>query len=284
MVAVVMDSAGNLPPELARELGITVVPMYLKLGDTVYRDGVDLTPGDLYQRLLRSRETASTSTPSPGDYLEAFDAAGQPEVVCVTVAAGLSSSHQQATLAAERFPGRVAVVDSGNASMGEGFVGIEAARLAARGGSLDEVAEMAREVASRASLIATVDTFEFLRKSGRVTKLQAYAATMLDIKPVFRFRSGEIVPVARSRTRRRSLARVVDETVSTVAERPVHLAGFHAAAAGDAAEVISRIGEAARVLESFIVEVTPVIGAHTGPGLVGTAFFTEASTPADPSP
>jgi DegV family protein with EDD domain len=279
LVAVVVDSAGNVPADLARQLGIVVVPMYLRFGDAVYRDGVDLTPTDFYQRLLRDREPASTSTPSPGDYLEGWGRLGQSEVVCVTVAAGLSSSYQQAALAAERFPGRVELVDSANASMGEGFVAVEAARLAATGASLEEVASRAREVAARAALVATVETFEFLRMSGRVTKLQAYAATMLDIKPVFRFRGGEIVPVARPRTRRRALARVVDETLAATEGRPVHLAVFHAAAAAEASEVFERVAAAAEVLERFLVEVTPVIGAHTGPGLVGTAFFTEDSSP-----
>lgn len=275
MVAVVMDSAGNVPPELARALGVVVVPMYLRFGDAVYRDGVDLTPTDFYRRLLRDREPATTSTPSPGDYGEAFGRTGQRDIVCVTVAAGLSSSHQQATAAAGGFEGRVEVVDSGNASMGEGFVAVEAARLARAGAGLEQVAARAREVAARAGLVATVDTFEFLQKSGRVTKLQAYAATMLDIKPVFRFRGGEIVPVARSRTRRRSLARVVDDTLAEIGPRPAHLAVFHAAAPDEADDVAERIAAAATVLERFVVEVTPVIGAHTGPGLVGTAFFAD---------
>jgi DegV family protein with EDD domain len=272
-VAVVVDSAANLPGEVARELDIKVVPMYLNLGGATYRDGLDLTPGDFYDRLLRDREPASTSTPSPGDFLEAYERAGEHEVLCVTVAESMSSSIQHATLAADRFDGRVEVVDSGSASMGEGFVAIEAARCAAAGGSLEEVAARAREIASRARLFATVDTFEFLRKSGRVTKLQAYAATMLDIKPVFGFRVGEIAPVARPRTRRRAIDAVVEATLAEIGDRSVHLAVFHAASADDALALASRIEERASVSERYVVEVTPVIGAHTGPGLVGTAFF-----------
>ena len=272
-VAVVVDSAANLPGEVARELGIEVVPMYLNLGGTTYRDGLDLTPGDFYDRLLRDREPASTSTPSPGDFMEAYERPGGHEVLCVTVAESMSSSIQHATLAADRFDGRVEIIDSGSASMGEGFVAIEAARRAASGGSLEEVAARAREVASRARLFATVDTFEFLRKSGRVTKLQAYAATMLDIKPVFGFREGEIAPIARPRTRRRAIDAVVEAALAEIGDRSVHFAVFHAAAADDALALASRIEERANVFERYVVEVTPVIGAHTGPGLVGTAFF-----------
>src|SRR6266542_1792084 len=275
MVGVVTDSAANLPEDLARELGIQVVPLYLRFGDAVYRDGIDLTPRDFYERLVRGGEAASTAAPSPGDFQEAFERTGHDEVVCVTVNSSMSSSHQQATMAARSFAGRVAFVDSRSASMGEGFVALEAARRATAGGSLEEVEARANEVAERTLLFAMVDTFEFLRKSGRVTKLQAYAATMLDIKPVFGFRRGEVVPVARSRTRRRAVAKVLEETMRELGERPAHLAVIHAAAEDDATEIEKHLLDRANVVESFVLPVTPVIGAHTGPGLVGTAFYSD---------
>ena len=106
-------------------------------------------------------------------------------------------------------------------------------------------------------------------------KLQAYAATMLDIKPVFRMAAGEVGPVARPRTRRRAIDRVVQETLEEIGDRPVHLSAIHAAAEADARQLIVSIGERATVVESHVVAVTPVVGAHTGPGLVGTAFFCE---------
>jgi DegV family protein with EDD domain len=275
-VAIVADSAANLPPDLARDLGIEVVPMYLKFGDEVYRDGLDMTPADFYERLVRDGVAASTSTPSPGDYLAAYEKTGSREIVCVTVASSMSSSHQQASLAAERFEGQVEVVDSKSAAMAEGFVAAEAARAAAGSASLTQVAAHARKVSGLTRLYATVDTFEFLRKSGRVTKLQAYAATMLDIKPVFAFKEGEVVPVSRSRTKRKALARIVDDATSEIGDRPAHLAALHAAALEEAEDVADRIASKTNVVERVVSEVTPVIGAHTGPGLVGVAFFCEA--------
>jgi DegV family protein with EDD domain len=135
------------------------------------------------------------------------------------------------------------------------------------------VAARARELARRTWLYATVATFDYLRRSGRVTKLQAYAATMLDIKPVFRMHDGDIEPVARSRTRARALARLVDETVEHGAtDGPLHLAVVHADAEDDAKWVADEILRRTAAAETWIVPVTPVIGAHTGPGLVGTAF------------
>ncbi len=275
MVGVVTDSAANLPEGVAQDLGIQVVPLYLRFGESVYRDGVDLTPGDFYERLVRGGEAASTAAPSPGDFQEAFERTGQEEVVCVTVDSSMSSSQQQAVLAAGRFSGRVAFVDSKSASMGEGFVVMEAAKRAANGDRLTEVEASTNDLAGRTRLFAMVDTFEFLRKSGRVTKLQAYAATMLDIKPVFGFKQGEVIPVARSRTRRRAVARIVEETLREVDGRALHLAVIHAAAEDDAREIEKLIADQANVVESYVLSVTPVIGAHTGPGLVGTAFYPE---------
>ena len=247
--------------------------MYLKFGEAVYRDGVDLTPADFYQRLVRDDQPASTSVPSPGDFLEAYRRAGQEEIVCVTVASSMSSSSQQAAFASERFSGRVEVVDSMTASMAEGFVAEEAARAAASGGTIEVVAARAREVAGRTRLLATVGTFEFLQRSGRVNKLQAYAATMLDIKPVFGFKNGEIAAVARTRTRRRAVDRILEDTVAEAVDRPVHLAVIHAAAEQEARDLLDRVAERTHVIERVIAAVTPVIGAHTGPGLLGTAFY-----------
>jgi DegV family protein with EDD domain len=272
VIAVVADSAANLPPEVAAEHGISIVPMVVHLGDRTFRDGIDLSPGELYARLARGEGPARTATPSPADFLAVFRAAGSASVVCVTVAASMSGAHRQAGAAAAEFDGPVEVVDSRSASMAEGFVALEAARAAARGASLEEAAAAARAAASETRLYATVDTFEHLQRSGRVNRLQAYAATALDIKPVFAFRDGEPSAVARPRTRRRALDRVVAETVAAAAGRAVRLAAIHAAAEDDARDVGERVKAEVQVAELFVVEVTPVVGVHVGPRLVGTAI------------
>jgi fatty acid kinase fatty acid binding subunit len=273
MVAIVTDSAANLPDALVRDFGIEVVPMYLMLGEGVYRDGVDLAPQDLYRTLGTEGVVASTSTPSPPDFLEAYRRSGEQEIVCVTVASSMSGAHQQARIAAEEFGGRVEVVDSLCASMAEGFVALEAARRAADEGTIDQVAEHAADVAGRVRICATIASFEFLRRSGRVNALQAYAATMLDIKPVFRMQGGQVWAVGRPRTRRRAVDKVLEVTLAQIDERPAHVAAIHADAEPEARDLLERISARATVVESVVTAVTPVIGAHTGPGLVGTAWF-----------
>ncbi|MGH2728903.1 MAG: DegV family protein, partial [Actinomycetota bacterium] len=192
--AVVTDSAANLPPEMAAEHGISVVPMYLKFGESVYQDGVDLPRNEFYAKLEREEVPVSTAAPSGGDYREAFERALESAdgVVCVTVASFVSVSHESARIAANELGGRVKVVDSKSASMGEGWAALEAARLAATGAALEEVAARAEEVTARTQLAATINTFEFLRRSGRVHALLAYAGTALNIKPVFALRAGKI--------------------------------------------------------------------------------------------
>ena len=275
MVAVVADSAANIPPDLAQELGIEIVPLYLQLGGRGYRDGVDLTPSDFYERLARDEEPASTATPSVGDWGAAFERTGQDAIVAVTVAGSMSSSMQHAVMAAEAFGGLVEVVDSRTASMAEGYAALEAARAARSGASIGQAAARAREVAGASRLYATLETFEFLRRSGRVSALQAYAATMLDIKPVFAFVGGEISAVARSRTKRRALARIEEEIVAAAAGGPIRLATIHAARRAEAERLAERIAARTDVLELVVTEVTPVIGAHVGPGLVGAVVVRE---------
>lgn len=275
MVSVVTDSAANLPADLAAELGIRVVPLHLTMGDRVFRDGVDIVMQQFYEQLKEGEDVATTSAPSPGDFLEAFrDVPAADDIVCVTVAAAVSATNQSAHTAAAELPGRrIEIVDSTNATMAEGFVALEAARVARDGGSVEDVVRRAEHVAQRTSIVATIDTFEFLRRSGRVRRAQAYAATMLSIKPVFRFRFGDAEDFARPRTRGKALDRIVRTTVEESAGRPLHVAAFHALAEADAKELVRRIEAEADVAESYVVEATPVVGAHTGPGLVGTAFF-----------
>jgi len=272
MVAVVTDSASNIPVALARAHGIEVAPLHLSVGEEEFRDGVDLTPADFYARLVTDRAHTSTAAPSPGDFLDSFQRSGQGEIVCVCVAADMSASCNNARLAAGRTDARVEVVDSMSASMAQGFVALEAARAAAAGATLEDVAARARTLAAEATLVATIETFEFLRRSGRVNALQAFAGTRLGLRPVFRFRRGAASGMARPRTRERALARVVEGSLADIAGRPVHLAAFHAAAHRDAEMLLEAIAGSAEVIEQLVVEVTPVIGAHTGPGLAGAAF------------
>jgi DegV family protein with EDD domain len=273
--AVVTDSAANLPPEMAAEHGITVVPMYLKFGENVFQDGVDLPRNEFYSRLEREEVPVSTAAPSVGDYREAFERALEHAegVVCVTVASFVSVSYDSARVAANELTGRVKVVDSKSASMGEGWAALEAARLAATDAGLDAVAARTEEVAARTQLAATINTFEFLRRSGRVHALLAYAGTALNIKPVFALRGGKIEQLGRPRSRARAIERILDETRPLAARGPLRCAVAHAAVPDEAEALLARITGELDCVETLLTEFTPLMGAHTGPGVLAIAAW-----------
>jgi DegV family protein with EDD domain len=274
-VRIVTDSAANIPAESVAEHDIHVVPMYLKFGDTVYQDGVDLPRGEFYPKLEREEVPVSTAAPSVGDYREAFERAlvGADGVVCVTVASFVSVSFDAGTAAAAEFGGRVRMVDSKSASMGEGFAALEAARLAGTGASLDACAARAEEVAARTQLCATINTFEFLRRSGRVHALLAYAGTALNIKPVFAIRGGKIEQLGRPRSRARAIERLVDETRPVAERGPLNCAVVHSNAPDEAEALMARVRGELAPAESLVTEFTPLMGAHTGPGVLGIAAW-----------
>jgi len=272
---IVTDSASNIPADLLSQHDIHVVPMYLKFGDTVYQDGVDLERGEFYPKLAREEVPVSTAAPSVGDYREAFERAlgGSDGVVCVTVASFVSVSYESARVAANEIGDRVRMVDSKSASMGEGWAAIEAARLAATGASLDACAARAEAIAAKTQLCATINTFEFLRRSGRVHALLAYAGTALNIKPVFALRAGRIEQLGRPRSRSRAIERLIAETRPLGEAGPLHCAVAHADAEEEANELLARIRAELDCAETAITEFTPLMGAHTGPGVLGIAAW-----------
>ena len=270
-VAVVTDSAACLPEDLSRELGIVVVPIHVRIGDKAVPDGEGAE--GFHKRLRETEDPVATSTPSPGDFLGAFERTRASGVVCVTVASSVSGVHRAATIAAADGRADIEVVDSGGASMAQGFVAMEAARAVRAGGDLAETAARARDVAGRVTLMAAIETLEYLRRSGRVNRLLSYAGTMLNVKPVFRMRGGEIESAGRPRTRRRALDRLADEARSDIGVRPAHLAAIHADAEEDARNLLDSVEGQVEVVESYVAAFTPAMGAHMGPGAVGLAWF-----------
>ena len=274
-IAVVTDSASNLPRELAESHGIDLVPMILKFGERALLDGIDIPPGQFYKALVEENVPVSTSGPSAGDFRVAFEKAlsGAVGVVCVNVASFVSATYGTAVLAAKDFGGRVRVVDSRSASLGEGFIALEAARAGESGADLDAVVAHAEAVVDRMTFVATINTFEFLRRSGRVNALLAYAGTALNIKPVFAFRHGKIEQLGRPRTRARAIDRLVEEVRAASTQGPLHLGVAHADCEEEANELLERLKAEIPHVETLITPFTPLMGAHTGPGVLGTAFF-----------
>jgi DegV family protein with EDD domain len=215
-------------------------------------------------------------------YVEAIGRAARraDSVLVITVSAQFSAMYDSARAAidavqAESPSLEVRLLDSRNAAMAQGFVVLEAARAGHQGASIDDAIAKAVEMTGRVTLLAMLDTLSYLARSGRVPRIAAWAAGMLQVKPIVRFTAGDIKLVARTRTRPHALERMGTLFTELTGGRPVHLAVHHADAIGDAEALVAEARTRTNVVEAHVTEFTQVMGVHTGPGLVGMAWWCE---------
>ena len=279
-VAVVTDSSTCLPAELLEAHSITTVPLTFLFDGEPLNDGA-LSGREFFARLRASRRFPTTAAPAPDAFLEAFRRAATTadSALCVTLPATYSGTYDSALNAAEmartELPGfPVRVLDSHCLAMCHGFAVLYAARAAGAGATLEEAAAVVGDVASRAHLLGVLDTLRYLAKSGRVPIVFHWATSLLRIKPVL-VAEGEAVRAAgRVRTTRRALDRLVAQVGERLSpERPLHMAVMHADAEAAARALADRLRERFQPEELLVTESTSVMGAHTGSGFVGVAFF-----------
>ncbi len=283
LVAVVCESTACLPEQLVREYDIGIIPIPFVFGTETFLDGVDITPAEFYERLMASKVPPKTSPPSPGEYIATWRTATQDasSVVSVTVDSKIATLQRSALLAQEMAPEllpdvRVAVADSLSAGMGQGFVALEAARAASRGASLDEVLRVAERVSRRVRMIVTLDTLEYLAKTSRIPQVAAFLGGVLAIKPIIQISGGDIQPLARVRTRRRSIEDLFARIQRWVPDGVrLHAAVQHAQAEDEALALERQLRDAFDCVELYTTEFTPVMGGYCGPGLLGVAFHYE---------
>ncbi|TAM86022.1 MAG: DegV family protein, partial [Jatrophihabitans sp.] len=275
-VAVITDSTAHLPAGSAAELGITVVPLRVTLGGQTFTDGVDVLPRDV-AKALRDRLAVTTSRPSPGEFAAAYRAAldaGASSVVSVHLASRLSGTWESATLAAQDFGhGVVRVIDSRSTAMGLGFAVLDAARLAADGAPASAVQQVATDTVDRTRVMFYVDTLEYLRRGGRIGTAAALFATSLSVKPLLQMVEGRVVALEKVRTSAKALARLVALTAAAAGNGRVDLAVHHLSAPERAAAVAAQLRDAIPdVGELYVSELGAVLGAHLGPGALGTVL------------
>ena len=273
-VKVITDSTADLPPALAEGLGITVVPLNVHFGTEVYRDGVEITADEFYRRLVTASRMPTTSQPTPGDFLSAYDEMGQTtdEILSVHISAKLSGTMNSATQAREEYGGecRIEIIDSSQGSMGLGMLAIAAAEAARRGDNLDDVVTETRATIPKVGFIGLLDTLEYLEKGGRIGKAQAFMGSLLRIKPLLTIRDGEAHPLERARTR----AKGVDRMCELVQEQmPLKdLAVVYTTTPDEARALAQRLQSYLPQGEVILSQVGPVVGTYLGPGVLGVAF------------
>ncbi len=281
-VAIVTDSTACIPPEVAQRLAVEVVPLHLIFGGRTFVDSLTADTREFYAVLATSSDRPTTAAPSPGMFLQAIARAGRQadSVLCITVSKQFSamydSARQAIELAKTESPQTdIRLLDSRNAAMAQGFVVIEAARAAAAGASIGDVVARAEAITAEVRLLAMLDTLSYLARGGRVPRVAAWAAGMLQVKPIVRFSASDIKLVARARTRPRALSRMAELLVVECGRRRVHIAVHHAHALADAEALLAAAATRLDIVESYVTEFTQVMGAHTGPGLVGAAYWLE---------
>ena len=279
-VAIVVDSAATVPESFLSSPTTFTVPMLIHVGERTYRDGVDLEASDFYEVQRQHVGQTSTSAPTPGDFLTAFEEASKvaTSLLCITVSRSFSSSLDSAETARSQFQSvrpefDLRVMDSLTAVGAQGLIAWQALKTSESGADLDVVHTAALDIRQRVRLLAYVDTLFYLWKGGRVPGLAHLATSLLQLKPIFELEMSNITQVARPRTAAHAVNKVVNLMQARVAEGRLHAMVMHAQAPEQAIALSTLISAEFECDELFVSEFTPVMGAHIGPGMVGVAFW-----------
>ena len=272
MIRVVTDSSCDLPEELVALHAIEVVPLTIRFGEAEFADRTQLTHEEFWTKLRTSSDLPETSAPSAGSFRDAYAnlaAAGADGVVVICLSSELSGTYQAAVIAAEQtttIP--VRVVDSRNVSMALGFQVLEAARAAAQGDDLDRVVAAALAARNGTNFIAALDTVTYLQRGGRIGAAQAFLGGLLNIKPLITMENGVVAAIGRVRTRTRAHAALI-ERIAALGPAVQEIAIL----TGDSPDVEEFRQQLAMVSSTHLIAgIGPVVGTHSGPGVLGLAY------------
>lgn len=278
-IAVVTDSAACIPNALKEKLDIYPVAFELVWEGQVYRDGIDVTPAEFYKRFRQTRVYPTTTQPPLGAFLALYSELSEryDAIVSIHVASDMTGTVRTARLAAEQV-GRVPihVLDSRTATIAEGFVVLAAARAAAAGAPLDQVVAAAERVIRKVDFFATLKTLEHIHRGGRLGEAAVLLGNQLHIIPILNLKQGRVSIVRLTRSWKHALQEIVELAVQRVGtSRTVHAAVFHGDVLEDALWLRDQFLARVPCVEFFFTEFTPVMGAHTGPDVVGLVFYAD---------
>ena len=274
-VAIVTDSTAYLPPETMERHGITTVPLTVVLGDQALEEGTEISARSL-AAALQKRRSVTTSRPNPEVFAAAYRAAadaGATAIVSLHLSAEISGTYDSALLASKDAPVPVRVVDTGMVAMALGFCALAAAETAEAGGSLDDAVVAAEKRAAATSAYFYVDTLDYLRRGGRIGAAQALLGSALAVKPLLQLEGGRIELLEKVRTASKAIARLEELVVERAGAGAVDIAVHHLTAPDRAERLAERLRERVPgLVDLHVSEVGAVIGAHTGPGLLGAVI------------
>jgi DegV family protein with EDD domain len=273
-IKVVTDTTADLPRELAQELGITMVPIYVRFGEEVYRDRVSISEDEFYQRLEHTTVHPGTTQPGPQDFLEVYQklSPGADGIVSIHISGKLSGTVNSALMAKDMLETGcpVEVVDTQAVSMGLGLITIVAATMANAGEGLDKIVAEVKQTIPKIHLLALFDTLKYLLLGGRIGKAKALLGSILNVKPMISVKDGEIVPAGQVRTRAKGIDKLFDFVKDAVDIQD--LAVVHTTTLDEAQSLAEHLGSTFDRKRIKIARVGPALGVHTGPGALIVVF------------
>ncbi len=276
-VAIVTDSSAYIPPSELENLDITIIPLWLIWEGESLQDGVDIDPPRFYERLKTAKKLATTSQPTPMEFMRLFETLtpNYDAIVNVLVSSKISGTYNSAVMAHEKMPQHnITVIDSQSSSMGLGFQVLAAAKAAAAGKTVSEIVQAAEDIRSKMNFLFVVDTLEYLHRSGRIKASKRVLGTLLKVKPILHFLEGSIQSLTSERTMKKATERMLQVTAERLGGKQMTIAAvvdINAPERGDlVAELIQQRFAPQKILRS---DVSPVVGNVVGPGAYGVAFY-----------
>jgi DegV family protein with EDD domain len=277
--AIVLDSTADFPEASERFASWRVVPLYVNFGTESFKDGVDLTAVEFYERLKTAPGLPTTSQPTPRDFLAAYDElSGYERVFSLHLAAKLSGTYQSAsTAAAELGDDRVRTIDTETASAGIAMLAFAIQRRLDRGTTDEEIDALVERYKAEHGLLFTVDTLEFLARGGRIGRAKAFAGELLHVKPMLSIKDGEVIPIKRVRGARKAFQEFVEAVETHTKDGPELCFGVAHAAAPERAAELKKMVRDLRPQAQIEIETLlgAVVGTHAGPGAVGFFWFAD---------
>ncbi len=278
-IAFVTDSTAYIPDELVQKYRITVAPQILIWGDKSYLDGVDIQPNEFYRRLRTEKAMPTTSQVSVVTMQGVFQDLVQRgfHVLGIFISEKLSGTMQSAMQGRDALGSAsemVTIVDSHSTAMAMGFQVLAAARLAEQGAGVQECKLLVERARAHVGVYFAVDTLEFLHRGGRIGGAQRFIGSALNLKPILALRDGRVEAEDRVRTKGKALDRLIELASGQIdGQSNVRVATLHANAEAEARALLERASNEFHAIESVLSSVSPVVGAHAGPGTVGLAFM-----------
>jgi len=277
-IAIVTDSAAGIAKELLKKYRIGIVPFPVRVGKSSFLDGINITP-DTFFKLLRgqSEPDVSTSMPSVETFTNLYQRMAEwtQGIVSVHIAGEQSGTCDAARLAAEESPVPVEVIDTGTTAMAEGFVALEAAKVAQNGAALCEVAERARQVISNVELLALLETVSYAFQGGRLKQAARLLGNLLHIHPLIQVAGNKVNLTGQARRYSKGVKQLVERIVDKAGDAPVHLAVHYSEDRSIGETILLQLQQRLNCVESYLTQIPVPLGAHAGPGSVGIAIYIE---------